>query len=116
MILGLFYLTKIGCFLPAYFGCFCLSQNGYFLPTLTSHRYEDFLNRHKGMHILFLELGVGMNTPGIIKYPFWRMTAENTKAVYCTINSGQAFVPSEIRDRSIALDADIKEAVSAFIV
>ena len=81
-----------------------------------AHRYEDFLNRHKGMHILFLELGVGMNTPGIIKYPFWRMTAENTKAVYCTINSGQAFVLSEIRDRSIALDADIKEAVSAFIV
>ena len=81
-----------------------------------AHRYEDFLNRHKGMHILFLELGVGMNTPGIIKYPFWRKTAENTKAVYCTINSGQAFVPSEIRDRSIALDADIKEAVSAFIV
>ena len=81
-----------------------------------AQRYEDFLNRHKGMHILFLELGVGMNTPGIIKYPFWRMTAENTKAIYCTINSGQAFVPSEIRDRSIAADADIKEAVSACLI
>ena len=79
-------------------------------------RYEDFLNRHKGMHILFLELGVGMNTPGIIKYPFWRMTAENTKAIYCTINSRQVFVPSEIRDRSIAVDADIKEAISACLI
>ena len=80
-----------------------------------ARRYEDFLNRHKGMHILFLELGVGMNTPGIIKYPFWRMTAENSEAVYCTINSWQAFVPSEIRDRAIAIDADIKEAVSAVL-
>lgn len=81
-----------------------------------AHRYEDFLNRHKGMHILFLELGVGMNTPGIIKYPFWRMTVENPEAVYCTINSGQAFVPCEIRGRAIAIDADMKEAISAILV
>ena len=80
-----------------------------------AHRYEDFLNRHNGMHILFLELGVGMNTPGIIKYPFWRMTAENPEAVYCMINSGQAFVPSEIRNRAIVVDADIKEAISAVL-
>ena len=46
--------------------------------------YEDFLRRHKGMHVLFLELGVGMNTPGIIKYPFWRMVMENENAIYCT--------------------------------
>ena len=44
MILGLFYLTKIGCFLPAYFGCFCLSQNGYFLPTLTQYQHKLFVN------------------------------------------------------------------------
>lgn len=80
-----------------------------------ARRYEDFLNRHNGMHILFLELGVGMNTPGIIKYPFWRMTAENTKAIYCTINSGQVFVPSEIRSRAIAVEADIAEVLSAIV-
>lgn len=80
-----------------------------------AHRYEDFLNRHKGMHILFLELGVGMNTPGIIKYPFWRMTAENSKAIYCTINNNRTAIPYEIGDRTIAIDADIKEAVSAVL-
>lgn len=80
-----------------------------------ARRYEDFLNRHNGMHILFLELGVGMNTPGIIKYPFWRMTAENTKAIYCTINSGQVFVPSGIRSRAIAVEADIAEVLSAIV-
>lgn len=70
-------------------------------------RYEDFIRRHKGMHILFLELGVGGNTPGIIKYPFWQMTAKNPKAVYACINHGEACAPREIRDRSICINADI---------
>ncbi|MGN0623138.1 MAG: hypothetical protein ACI4JA_04210 [Oscillospiraceae bacterium] len=49
------------------------------------------------MHILFLELGVGFNTPGIIKYPFWQMTAKNPNAVYCCVNCGEAFCPEQIR-------------------
>lgn len=47
-----------------------------------SNRYDDFIRRHKDLHILFLELGVGANTPVIIKYPFWQMTAKNPKAQY----------------------------------
>ena len=50
-------------------------------------RYDDFIHRHKGMKVLFLELGVGYNTPGIIKYPFWQMTVENPKATYICINA-----------------------------
>ena len=74
----------------------------------TAHnRYEDFIRRHKNLHILFLELGVGENTPIIIKYPFWRMTAENSKAVYVCINYGAALCPQEIEKQSICLDADI---------
>ena len=80
-----------------------------------AHRYEDFLDRHKGRHMLFIELGVGMNTPGIIKYPFWKMAAGNPGSIYCTINSGQAFVPIEIRDRSISIEADIGESLSAVL-
>ena len=71
------------------------------------NRYEDFIRRHKNLHIVFLELGVGMNTPIIIKYPFWRMTAENSKAVYVCINYGEALCPQEIEKQSICLDADI---------
>lgn len=74
-------------------------------------RYEDFIRRHKGMHILFLELGVGANTPGIIKYPFWQMTAENPKAKYVCINYGEAYVPEEIAKRSICINADIGEVL-----
>lgn len=74
-------------------------------------RYESFLNRHCGSHVLFLELGVGANTPGIIKYPFWRMTSGNPNAVYVCMNKGEAFCPREIADRSICIDSDIAEVL-----
>lgn len=60
------------------------------------------------MHILYLELGVGANTPVIIKYPFWQMTARNPKAVYACINYGEAVCPQEIERRSLCVDEDIK--------
>ena len=69
-------------------------------------RYEDWLAHSEGRRMLLLELGVGANTPGIIKYPFWRMTAARTDATLATINLG-AYVPHEIRSRSIVLDGDI---------
>ena len=72
-----------------------------------ANRYEAFLRRHNGKHILFLELGVGANTPGIIKYPFWQMTYQNPKAVYACVNQREAIVPSEIKDRSICVEGDI---------
>ena len=77
--------------------------------------YEDFLRRHNGMHILFLELGVGMSTPGIIKYPFWRMVIENENAIYCTVNKGQVYVPSEIKNKSITIDDDIGYVITQLI-
>ena len=61
---------------------------------------------------VFLELGVGYNTPGIIKYPFWRMTAENPQAVYVCVNQGEAVCPREIAGRSVCLDDDIGEILS----
>ena len=72
-----------------------------------AERYENFLRTRAGQRILFLELGVGYNTPVIIKYPFWRMTAENPAAVYACINKGQAICPNEIENRSLCIDADI---------
>lgn len=58
-----------------------------------SNRYDDFIRRHKDLHILFLELGVGANTPVIIKYPFWQMTGKNSNATYACINYGETFCP-----------------------
>ncbi|MGN0514025.1 MAG: SIR2 family NAD-dependent protein deacylase, partial [Lachnospiraceae bacterium] len=74
--------------------------------------YMDFLQRHEGGNILFLELGVGGNTPGIIKYPFWRMTAQNPSAIYACINYGEAFAPDEIGKQSICIDIDIDKIIT----
>ena len=72
-----------------------------------ARRYEDFLRRHAGRHILFLELGVGGNTPGIIKYPFWRMTCQNPRAVDACVNLSAAYCPKELRKRTICIEGDI---------
>ena len=74
-------------------------------------RYDDFIRRHRGLHVLFLEIGVGANTPGIIKYPFWQMTVKNRKAIYACVNFGEAFVPGEIADRSICINKDVGEVL-----
>ena len=76
-----------------------------------ARRYEEFLRRHEGMRVLFLELGVGGNTPGIIKYPFWRMTYQNPRAVYACVNLGEAWAPKEIAERSVCIDGDIGETL-----
>lgn len=73
--------------------------------------YSDFLDTHEGIRILYLELGVGANTPVIIKYPFWRMTMANEKATYACLNYGEAFCPEEIEDRSICIDGDIGQII-----
>ena len=78
---------------------------------IAAERYSDFLRRHRNLKVLFLELGVGMNTPGVIKYPFWQMTAENPDAVYACINYGEAYVPDEIRKKSICINGDIGEVL-----
>lgn len=76
-----------------------------------SERYALFLRRHQNMKILFLELGTGMNTPGIIKYPFWQMTYQNPKAVYACVNLGEAYAPKEIDSRAICINGDIGEVL-----
>lgn len=81
-----------------------------------AERYADFLRTRKGRRTLFLELGVGYNTPVIIKYPFWRMTAENKKAVYGCINHGETEHPDEIKRQSICIDGDIGEILARMMV
>ena len=77
-----------------------------------AERYEDFLRTRAGQKIFFLELGVGYNTPVIIKYPFWQMTAKNPNATYACINKGQAICPQEIERQSICVNAGIGEVLS----
>ena len=78
-----------------------------------AERYENFLRTRAGGKILFLELGVGYNTPIIIKYPFWQMTAKNPNATYVCINQGQAVCPQEIERQSVCINADIGQVLQS---
>ena len=78
-----------------------------------AERYENFLRTRAGQKILFLELGVGYNTPVIIKYPFWQMTAKNPDAIYACINQGQAVCPQEIERQSVCINADIGQVLQS---
>lgn len=77
-----------------------------------SERYSNFLRTRQNQKILFLELGVGYNTPVIIKYPFWQMTAQNPKSTYACINMGEAVCSDEIEHQSICISKDINLVIS----
>lgn len=74
-------------------------------------RYERFIGKYKNKPVLLLELGVGGNTPVIVKYPFWRFTMGNPRATYACINNGEAMCPPEIEERSICINADIGDVL-----
>lgn len=76
-----------------------------------ARRYADFLRRHRGARVLFLELGVGGNTPGIIQYPFQRMTLQNPRALYARINLDDAACPAAIGERALCLRGDIGDTL-----
>ena len=78
-------------------------------------RYADFVRTRSTGSVLFLELGVGGNTPGIIKYPFWQMTAQNKNAVYACVNNGEAVCPRDIAPQSICINGDIGEVLKEII-
>ena len=80
-----------------------------------AERYENFLRTRAGGKILFIELGVGYNTPVIIKYPFWQMTAKKSNATYACINQGQAACPEEISKKSICINHDIGQVLKALV-
>ena len=74
---------------------------------MAAERYENFLRTRNGHRMVFLELGVGYNTAGIIKYPFWRLTADRRDAQFVCINYGDAYVPETIQKKSICINEDI---------
>ena len=76
-----------------------------------AERYAAFLQSNEGRHVLFLEIGIGRNTPMIVKYPFWAMTSENPNAVYACLNDREAVCPEQIRKQSICIDGDSGEVL-----
>ena len=79
-----------------------------------AERYEQFIEAHRTGRILYLELGVGANTPGIIKFPFWKMTMANPDALYVCVNYGKAFCPKQIEKQALCIQGDIGETLRSF--
>ena len=80
-----------------------VQNNGWYAA---AGRYNDFVRRHEDTPVLYLELGVGLNTPGIIKYNFWQQVYQNQKAQYICVNKGQSYAPQELAGRSLCLNGD----------
>lgn len=78
---------------------------------IAAERYSNFIRRHKNMKVLFFELGIGENTPVIIKYTFWNMTYENPNAVYACVNLKNYIYPNEIKKQSICINSDIRKVI-----
>ena len=78
-------------------------------------RYETFLSQYEGKRILYLELGVGDNTPAIIKYPFWKYTFQNPNARYVSINLQKTPVPHVIADRTLCIHGDIGAVIARLV-
>lgn len=93
-----------------------LRSDNFFVEDEAWHKaaanYEDFLEKNKDNNILFLELGVGMNTPGIIKYPFWQMTFKWNQTKYICANQGEAWAPDEISEKAICIDGDLYDIIN----
>ena len=78
-----------------------------------AEQYEEFLQNHRNQKVLFLELAVGYNTPSIVKYSFWRMTHDWPDATYACLNYGEAYAPDEIKRKSICVNGDVGEILTA---
>jgi len=77
-----------------------------------AERYADFLRNHEQGRVVYLEIGVGFNTPGIIKYPFWQKVYQNGDSVYVCLNEMDAAAPREIKEQSICIDGDSADVIA----
>ena len=80
-----------------------------------SANYAWFLSEHDKGRVLYLEVGVGSNTPVIIKFPFWVMTSENPDAVYACLNYNEAYAPKAIAGQSICINGDSGELLKEIL-
>lgn len=77
-----------------------------------ANAYSNFLEDNKDKKMLLLELGVGLNTPAIIKYPFIKMTYQLKDTYYVCVNKGNNYIPNEIKNKSFLIDDDLSKIIN----
>lgn len=75
-------------------------------------RYADFLKMNKGKNVVLLELGVGFNTPIIIRFPFEKLVRENKSYSMIRLNLDEAVVPESFGKRAIGIGGDMAKVIS----
>jgi NAD-dependent SIR2 family protein deacetylase len=79
-------------------------------------RYEYFLHDALGKRLILLELGVGFNTPGIIRFPFEKITASYPHTTLIRINLSNADVSKGIAEKAISINEDVGKALSDILL
>ena len=74
-------------------------------------RYGEFLDKSQDKNLLLLEIGVGFNTPGIIRFPFEQMVYNNINTNLVRINKDYAFTNKEIKNKTILFDEDVNTII-----
>lgn len=93
-----------------------LRCDNYFVEDEAWHeaadRYAGFLEQHKDKKVVLLELGVGFNTPIIIRFPFEKMVRENSSYSLIRLNMDEAVVPESFGERAIGIGGDMAKAIT----
>lgn len=76
-----------------------------------SQIYDEFLNKIQNKNVVLLEIGVGFNTPGIIRFPFEQMTANNLRTTLIRINKDYPSPMLEIKNKTISFDEDTNKII-----
>lgn len=78
----------------------------------SADRYADFLEQNKDKKVVLLELGVGFNTPVIIRFPFEKLVRERDKYSLIRLNMNEAVIPESFKKRAVGIGGDMAEAVN----
>lgn len=94
-----------------------IRKDAYFVQDKTWYaaegRYEDFCGKACGKRTVLLELGVGYNTPTIIRFPFERMVYENKGVFLVRMNTQYPDAIPENAAKTLSFAEDINEAIDA---
>lgn len=95
-------------------------KNGFFVQdeawNKAAGRYEGFITRYaENRRVVLLELGIGYNTPAIIRFPFERITYRNPEATLVRLNAEYPAGPAETAARTISFTEDMNEVIGKLI-
>lgn len=75
-------------------------------------RFSDYMSEAVDKNLVLLELGVGFNTPTIIRFPFEKLVREHKNISLIRLNLNEAIVPESFGKRAIGINADMAQSIN----